>query len=497
MKKLTLLFLILSGTFQVYSQSPSYFSFQSVIRNNNSVLVIEQDINLRISIFKNDTLLPELFSEEHSLQTNKNGLVSMEIGKGVNLVGQLNSIDWSNGEFYVKTEIDIDNDQNYDLSGITQMLSVPFSMFSNISDSTLHQSPETDPLFTGSVSSGITSVDTTYWNNKLDSYTETDPVFGSSVAGGITSIDTSNWNNNISVETDPLFTGSVSSGITSVDTTYWNNKLDSYTETDPVFGSSVAGGITSIDTSNWNNNISVETDPLFTGSVSSGITSGDTTYWNNKLDSYTETDPVFGSSVAGGITTSDTSNWNNKLDSYTETDPVFGSSVAGGITSTDTSNWNMDISDTNEIQSLSITGDTLSLSHSGGSVILPSNSGVELQVSNISYTNGNGQFYTNYFDTLTLNPNRWLEIDFDFSQSTSGGSASTSFSITNTSGDVYNCNEGNQIYASGGTPNSQFRRGSCIIKNQSSTPKNYYIVLQSYGTSNTINSTWKFVFRYY
>ncbi|MDC1202397.1 hypothetical protein N8004_00290, partial [Salibacteraceae bacterium] len=190
MKKLNLILLILLGTFQVYSQSPSFFTFQSVIRNNSGNLLIEQNVNLKISILKNDTLSPEIFSEEHLLQTNKNGLVSLEIGKGINIIGQLNSIDWSDGVFYVKTEIDIDNDQNYDFSGITQMLSVPFSMFSNVSDSTLHQSPETDPVFGSSVAGGITSGDTTYWNNKLDSYTETDPVFGSSVAGGITSGDT-------------------------------------------------------------------------------------------------------------------------------------------------------------------------------------------------------------------------------------------------------------------------------------------------------------------
>ena len=41
---------------------------------------------------------------------------------------------------------------------------------------------------------GITQIDITYWNNKLDSFTETDPIYSASVAAGITSTDISNWN---------------------------------------------------------------------------------------------------------------------------------------------------------------------------------------------------------------------------------------------------------------------------------------------------------------
>lgn len=83
---------------------------------------------------------------------------------------------------------------------------------------------ETDPVFTASPAHGITTSDISNWNGKSDfsgsyndltnkpsiptkvsdltndsgfitSYTETDPVFSSSAASGITSSDISNWNN--------------------------------------------------------------------------------------------------------------------------------------------------------------------------------------------------------------------------------------------------------------------------------------------------------------
>ncbi len=121
-----------------------------------------------------------------------------------------------------------------------------------------------------------------------------------------------------------------------------------------------------------------ETDPVFSNSVAGGITQEDTSDWNRGIESYTETDPVFNNSVASGITEEDTSAWNKGIESYTETDPVFTASPANGILPDDITNWNtayswgdhstagyltseVDGSTTNEIQDLSLTGNTLSI----------------------------------------------------------------------------------------------------------------------------------------
>src|SRR6056300_1386752 len=69
----------------------------------------------------------------------------------------------------------------------------------------------------------------------LTSYTETDPVFSASAASGITSTNITNW-----------------------DTAYgWGDHstagyLTSYTETDPIFSASAASGITTTNITNWN-----------------------------------------------------------------------------------------------------------------------------------------------------------------------------------------------------------------------------------------------------
>ena len=70
----------------------------------------------------------------------------------------------------------------------------------------------------------------------------------------------------------------------------------------------------------------------------------------------TETDPIFGVSPAYGITSGDVTNWNNKLDSE------------------------VDSSVTNELQSLSISNDTVYLSNNGGFVKLPPADGSETKL---------------------------------------------------------------------------------------------------------------------
>ena len=258
MKKIITVCAVLLMTASVFAQAPEKMSYQAVVRDGSNALVSSTAVGMQISILQGSASGTAVYVETQTPTSNANGLVSLEIGAGTVVSGNFTTIDWANGPYFIKTETDPTGGTNYSITGTSQLLSVPYALHAKTAESIMSGITETDPIFGASVASGITGADTTYWNNKLDSYTETDPIFGASVA----------------------------SGITGADTTYWNNKLDSYTETDPIFGASVASGITGADTTNW----------------------------NNKLDSYTETDPIFGASVASGITGADTTNWNNKQD---------------------------------------------------------------------------------------------------------------------------------------------------------------------------------------
>lgn len=60
--------------------------------------------------------------------------------------------------------------------------------------------------------------------------------------------------------------------------------------------------------------------------------------------------------------------------SMTETDPIYSTSLASGITAGDTAAWNADIDPNNELQTISISNDTIYLSN-GGFAVLPANAG--------------------------------------------------------------------------------------------------------------------------
>jgi len=218
------LFFSLNAAMFAQTQVPQKMSYQAVIRNSSGQLVSGQAVGMQISILQGSASGTSVYVETQIPTTNVNGLVSLEIGAGTIESGNFATIDWANGPYFIKTETDIAGGSNYTISGTSQLLSVPYALHAKTAETLSGGIIEVDPIFSNSLASGITTIDTANWNNKLDSYTEVDPSFNSSVAAGITSVDTTNW----------------------------NNKLDSYTEIDPSFNSSVAAGITNIDTEYWN-----------------------------------------------------------------------------------------------------------------------------------------------------------------------------------------------------------------------------------------------------
>ena len=280
MKKIFLFLLTTIISISSFAQNlPQGIAYQAVAvkespysvagENPSAIYWSNKDIKVRFTILDQYPNPTDTYQEFHSVTTDDYGVFNLIIGQGTVISGDFETIPWELGTAHLQVEIDFDNDNNYVVTSFERFWSVPYAKYSQSSE-------ETDPIFNASVAKGISASDTTYWNNKLDSYTETDPVFNTSVAKGITSTDTAYWNNKLDsyTETDPIFNASVAKGITSTDTAYWNNKLDSYTETDPIFNASVAKGITSTDTAYWNRiqdrdstnelqQISISNDTLF------------------------------------------------------------------------------------------------------------------------------------------------------------------------------------------------------------------------------------------
>jgi hypothetical protein len=105
-------------------------SYQAVIRNSSNTLINNQVVGIKISILQNSPTGNAVYVETQTPTTNANGLASIEIGGGSVVSGDFSSINWANGPFFCKTETDPTGGANYTITATSQLLSVPYALFS-------------------------------------------------------------------------------------------------------------------------------------------------------------------------------------------------------------------------------------------------------------------------------------------------------------------------------------------------------------------------------
>ena len=210
---------------------PKTMSYQAIIRNGSQGLVANGNITVRISIIKGSEFGSPAFVETHNSKTNSNGLVTLEIGGGIPIFGSFQTIDWSNGPYFLRTETDPLGGTEYGITSISPILTMPYAMHALRALSADSVKVEKDPVFARSLAASITGLDTANWNGKISR--ELDPVFGGSAAAGIELSDIAKWDSAIVKETDPIFKASPASTITDTMVKRWDSSI--VVEKDPLF----------------------------------------------------------------------------------------------------------------------------------------------------------------------------------------------------------------------------------------------------------------------
>lgn len=122
-------------TFNCQAQAPHAFKYQAIVHNASGNILANAPVGLRISILKGSTSGTTAYSETHSVLTNNLGLVNLVIGQGTPVSGSFNSIDWGTDNYYVQVDLDATGGNNYTFMGVSQLLSVPYALFAEKSDS--------------------------------------------------------------------------------------------------------------------------------------------------------------------------------------------------------------------------------------------------------------------------------------------------------------------------------------------------------------------------
>jgi hypothetical protein len=128
MSKLLFLMLALLVTSTYFAQAPQRLNYQSIVRDETGELVASQKIDVRISILQGSEVGNTVYTETHNLMTNENGLATFGIGEGVT-ADVFANIDWGNGPFFIKTETAPEGGANYTISGVSQLMSVPYALY--------------------------------------------------------------------------------------------------------------------------------------------------------------------------------------------------------------------------------------------------------------------------------------------------------------------------------------------------------------------------------
>lgn len=121
-------------TLGIMAQAPGRISYQALVRDSNNKLIPDANIGMQISILQGTASGTAVFVERHFPSTNSNGLVTVEIGSGTLVSGDILGIDWTNGPYFIKAETDVKGGANYTITGTSQLLSVPYALYAKTAE---------------------------------------------------------------------------------------------------------------------------------------------------------------------------------------------------------------------------------------------------------------------------------------------------------------------------------------------------------------------------
>jgi hypothetical protein len=146
MKKLLLFFIILNSI-TLFAQTPQGFNYSAVARDATGKPLANRNVSVQLSILKTSPTGALQYAENHLVNTDGYGLFNLVVGNGNVITGNLTTILWGSANHYLKVAIDANGGNNFVTMGTTQLMSVPYAMYSQ-----------------NGLQSGTTTGEMLYWN---------------------------------------------------------------------------------------------------------------------------------------------------------------------------------------------------------------------------------------------------------------------------------------------------------------------------------------------
>lgn len=155
-------FLFMFSIFNLYplrAQMPQSFKYQGLARNQDLSVIKDNDISLRATILEDEFSGMAIYRETHQTKTSSTGLFSVNLGEGSVDFGDFSQVPWSKGNLFLKVEIDLQGQGNYEFAGINPLLAVPYAMHAHSAD--VVDDADADPV------NEIQTLDFDVTNNRL------------------------------------------------------------------------------------------------------------------------------------------------------------------------------------------------------------------------------------------------------------------------------------------------------------------------------------------
>jgi hypothetical protein len=128
MKKILTTLLAIFTFATLYAQAPKGFNYQAVARNAAGQLITNRNVGVRISILQGSAMGTIIYQQEEVAATNANGLFTLIVGDNSDAFANIN---WANGPYFIKSEVDLAGGINYTLSATQKILAVPYALYAN------------------------------------------------------------------------------------------------------------------------------------------------------------------------------------------------------------------------------------------------------------------------------------------------------------------------------------------------------------------------------
>ncbi|TND01477.1 MAG: sasP-2, partial [Bacteroidetes bacterium] len=132
MKKLLTLFFLLAAL-TGFAQAPQAVNYQGVARDLSGNPLLSQALGLRMTIHSGSSGGPIVYQETFSATTNQFGLYTVQLGRGTPVSGTFPAISWGTSSHFLEVEMDPTGGTSYTAAGASELISVPYALYSNIS----------------------------------------------------------------------------------------------------------------------------------------------------------------------------------------------------------------------------------------------------------------------------------------------------------------------------------------------------------------------------